>query len=376
MPAYAEDFGPFDDHVWLNCAHQGPLPRVAVDEAQRALAQKIAPHRLPYEAFEKVPARLKTALGMLIGCPADEVILGNSTSFGLNLLVQGLPLEAGDEVLLIDGDFPASVITWLPLRDKGVEIRLHRPTEWPPSPDEIESALSDRTRVFCTSWVFSFFGSAIDIDAIGKACRKRDVLFVLNGAQAIGARPIIVTSSPVDCLVGCGFKWLCGPYGTGFAWIRPDVLENLRYDQAYWLAHASSRSPAYQLRNDLGAARYDVFGTANFLNFMSWTASVEYLLDKGIAEIQRYDDALVQMAIEGIIGARYRVVSPTEGPERSTLVLFTHPNAGRNAAIHKDLEQQGIHIAERDQKLRISPHLYNTPQDIQRVTKLLEACWP
>ena len=371
MTPYADDFGPFDGHIWLNCAHQGPLPKVAVEQAELALSQKVAPFRLPYSAFDEVPARLKSALAGIIGCHPEEVILGNSTSYGLNLLVQGLPLTEGDEVLLVEGDFPATVISWLPLRKKGIQIRLLKPESWPPTPQDVANALTERTRVFCASWVFSFFGSAIDVDDIGALCRKHSVTFVLNGSQAIGARDIDVSAAPVDCVVGCGFKWLCGPYGTGFAWFSPDVLESLTYEQAYWLAHASPRTPEYRLQEKIGAAGYDVFGTANFVNFMAWTASVEYLRDTGIDNIQRYDDTLVQRAVEGVTAAGFRLISPPKGRERSTLVLFSHEEESRNSQIHKELQQQGIHIELRDGKLRLSPHLYNTTEDIDRAMELL-----
>jgi selenocysteine lyase/cysteine desulfurase len=147
----------------------------------------------------------------------------------------------------------------------------------------------------------------------------------------------------------------------------------LRYEQAYWLAHGAPREPTYELHGDVGAAGFDVFGTANFLNFMTWTASLEYLLDKGIATIAEYDETLVQQVIEGITNAGYHLISPAAGPERSTLVLFTHEDAARNASIAQTLEREGIHLAERDGKLRIAPHLYNTPEEIERTTALLAA---
>lgn len=153
--------------------------------------------------------------------------------------------------------------------------------------------------------------------------------------------------------------------------MRPDVLSELRYEQAYWLAHASPSAPTYELRGDVGAGRYDVFGTANFLNFMAWTASIEYLLDKRIAAIEEYDEALVEQVIRGLTAAGYRLISPPTGWARSTLVLFTHEDPSRNAWIHERLEQEGVHIAERDQKLRISPHLYNTPDEVKKATTLL-----
>jgi selenocysteine lyase/cysteine desulfurase len=125
------------------------------------------------------------------------------------------------------------------------------------------------------------------------------------------------------------------------------------------------------LRDDIGAERFDVFGTANFLNFMPWTASLEYLLDKTIADVQRYDDALVQQVIDGLSDAGYRVISPIHGPERSTLVVFTHESPDRNPTIHKQLEEESVHVAERDNKLRVSPHLYNTPEEIEESIRVL-----
>jgi selenocysteine lyase/cysteine desulfurase len=104
---------------------------------------------------------------------------------------------------------------------------------------------------------------------------------------------------------------------------------------------------------------------------MTWTASVEYLREKDIRSIQKYDDGLVDRVVGGVTSAGYRLVSPTVGPQRSTLVLFSHEDPTRNAAIHKRLQQEGVHIEERDQKLRISAHLYNTTDDIDRAIGLL-----
>jgi cysteine desulfurase/selenocysteine lyase len=368
---YAHEFGPFDEHLWLNCAHQGPLPRKAVEEAERAVAEKIAPHRMRDEEFAEVPARLKRALGALINARPEDIILGNSTAYGLNLLVQGLPLVRGDEILLVDGDFPSTVITWLPLRKRGINVRLFKPVQWPPTADDIEDQMSPATRVFCSSWVFSFFGHAIDLDAIGRMCRERNTLFVVNGSQAIGARAIDISAVPVDALVSCGFKWQCGPYGTGFAWMGESLLDSLTYEQAYWLAHGGGRSTTYALREDLGASRYDVFGTANFLNFITWTAAVEYLVDHSIEAVERYDNDILNRLITGLRERGYVLISPASGPSRSTLVLFTHEDRARNEMINKALEDERIHIAERNGKLRISPHLYNTSEEIDRLLEVL-----
>lgn len=373
----ARDFGSFEGRAWLNCAHQGPLPLPAVQVAEAALADKVAPHRLGDETFAEVPARLKQALGRLAGVPADQVILGNSTSYGLQLLVQGVDWRQGDEVLLVDGDFPATIMPWLPLAERGVKVRLLRPEGGALEAGQLEAELTPATRLFCTSWVFSFTGQAVDLAALGRVCRRAGVTFVVNGSQAVGAVPLDLAALPVDALVSCGFKWLCGPYGTGFCWLRPELLASLTYRPAYWLSHLAQddlgQDTGYRLRDDLGAAAYDVPGTANFLTFRPWTASVELLLGLGIDRVAAFDQALVERFLQGLDPDRYRLVSPRRGAARSALVVFGHHQPDRTSELHRRLADAGVDVAFRRGHLRVSPHLYNTAADIDRALEVLDS---
>jgi len=370
------DFGGFEGRAWLNCAHQGPLPLVAVAEAERALADKAAPHRIGDDDFTEVPGRLKAALGRLVGVPADQVILGNSTSYGLHLLVQGVDWRQGDEVLLVDGDFPATIVPWLPLAERGVRVRQLRLEGGALDAGRLEAELTPATRLFCTSWVFSFTGQTVDLAALGRVCRRAGVTFVVNGSQAVGAAPLDLGTLPVDALVSCGFKWLCGPYGTGFCWLAPDLLASLTYRPAYWLGHLAQDDLGghreVRLRDDLGAAAWDVFGTANFLNFRPWTASVEYLLGLGAERVAARDQALVERFLLGLDPDRHRLVSPRRGPGRSTLVVLGHRQPGRTEALHRRLAAAGVDVALRRGRLRVSPHLYNTEADIDRALEVLD----
>ena len=372
----AGDFGGFEGRAWLNCAHQGPLPLVAVAEAERALADKAAPHRIGDDDFTQVPGRLKAALGRLVGVPADQVILGNSTSYGLHLLVQGVDWRQGDEVLLVDGDFPATIVPWLPLAERGVRVRQLRLEGGALDAGRLEAELTPATRLFCTSWVFSFTGQAVDLAALGRVCRRAGVTFVVNGSQAVGAAPLDLGTLPVDALVSCGFKWLCGPYGTGFCWLAPGLLASLTYRPAYWLGHLAQDDLGghreVRLRDDLGAAAWDVFGTANFLNFRPWTASVEYLLGLGAERVAARDQALVERFLQGLDPDRYRLASPGQGPRRSTLVVFGHRRPERTPELYRRLEAAGVDVAFRRGRLRVSPHLYNTEADLDRALEVLD----
>jgi cysteine desulfurase/selenocysteine lyase len=371
----AGDFGGFEGRAWLNCAHQGPLPQAAVQAAERALADKAAPHRIADEAFSEVPRRLKDALGRLVGVPAGQVILGNSTSYGLQLLVQGVPWRAGDEVLLVDGDFPATIVPWLPLAERGVRVRLLRPEGGVLEAGQLAAELGPATRLFCCSWVFSFTGHAVDLAALGQVCRRAGVRFVVNGSQGVAAIPLRLDGLGVDALVSCGFKWLCGPYGTGFCWLHPDLAASLTYRPAYWLAHLAQddlgQDTGYRLREEVGSAGWDVFGTANFLTFEPWTVSVEYLLGLGVERVAAWDQRLVERFLQGLDPDRYGLVSPGQGTARSALVVFGDHRPERNRVLFERLAAAGVDAAFRRGRLRVSPHLYNTEADIDRALEVL-----
>ena len=287
LAGVADDFGPFANRTWLNCSHQGPLPRVAVRAIAEAIAMKVSPHRLAdSRVFSDVPVQLRRVLARLISVDSDDIILGNSTSYGLNLLANGIRWCDGDEVLLVRGDFPATIFPWLPLQECGVSIRFMEPSGPGIDPAQLDACLTPRTRLFCATWVHSFTGYAIDEVGLADVLKDRNTLFVLNASQGLGYRPLDPIKAGVDAVTSCGFKWLCGPYGTGFCWIRPKVRASMRQTQGYWLANLTADDLrgefAYEIRPDLGARAYDVFCTANFLNFLPWTRSVAYLLDKGI----------------------------------------------------------------------------------------------
>jgi selenocysteine lyase/cysteine desulfurase len=375
-------FGPFHGRIWLNCAHQGPLPAPAQSAAIEALELKRTPARLSDSLFATVPERLRSALARLINSRPEQIALTNSTSYGLNLLAQGLRWRSGDEILCVNGDFPATVVPWLPLEDRGVRVRLIDAPAAELTTDRLSSEIGPRTRAICVSWVFSFFGHSLDPLALGRACRERGVLLFVNGSQAIGARSLDVEGLPIDALSCCGFKWLCGPYATGFVWLSQPVLEQLDYPNPHWLrwqlkAAASSgaelsRALEYERRRETTADAYDVFCAPNFLNFMAWTASIEHLLDVGIEQIEAHDQALVERLVSQLPDT-YRRLSPADYPSRSTLILIAHQDDERNPLIATGLEQLGVDVALRDGKLRLSPHLYNSASHIDAALERLQA---
>jgi cysteine desulfurase/selenocysteine lyase len=376
VAAAAAQFGSFDGRAWFNTAHQGPLPIRAVAEAHRSAALKAAPHRIDDGEFTAVPERLRVLLAQLVGGDPEEIVLGNSASHGLHLIANGLHWVSGDEVLIVDGDYPATTLPWQRLADLGVVVRALRPSGEVLSANEVRAAIGPRTRVLAVTWVDSFTGRTLDLHALGTACHREGVLLVVNASQALGARPIEVSTTPVDAVVSCGYKWLCGPYGTGFAWLHPDLLDRLRPQQAYWLAMQAGRSLDQMrgavIRDDLGVRALDVFCPAAFATTLPWIASLELLLATGSAAIAAHNQALVDRLIGGLDLERYSLISPREGGSRSTLVVM----ARRDGATHRRHEQltaAGIDTAYRETNLRFSVHLFNNADEIDRALETLHA---
>jgi cysteine desulfurase/selenocysteine lyase len=372
---YAMDFGPFAGRAWFNTAHQGPLPKVAVQAAEQAVQQRIRPSEIRDEDFFEESRRLREALGRFTGALPSDIILGNSTSYGLDLLANGIRWQAGDEILLIDGDFPANIYPWFILRERGVQIRRCTPRGVVLTACQLTNEIGPKTRLFCTSWVNSFTGYAVDIEALGAVCRNHQVIFVVNASQGLGARVLNLEHPQVDAVTCCGYKWLCGPYGTGFCWLIPALRESLAQQHAYWQPMQSGK-PLDQmrdcsLRQDLGARAWDVFCPANFLNSLPWTASLEYLLAAGPEQISIYDQQIVDLILRGLDRDRFQLLSPEAGPERSTLIVI-RPQNGLDAFYwRRQLAQAGIDVAVREGNLRIAPHLHNTSTEVESLLHAL-----
>lgn len=370
----------------MNTSHQGALPAPAEAEALEAIAWKRSPRHMVGARFREVTDRLRHALGRLVQVPAEDIILTNGASYGVHLLANGLPLGAGDEVLLMAGDFPSNVLPWRGLAAKGaangVRVRELASRRGLPvvEPEDVADAITERTRVVCLSWVHSFSGHALDLETLGSVCRERGVWLIANSSQGLGGRSLDLGALPVDAVVNVGWKWLCGPYGTGFCWLRPELRESLAVNRDYWLTAQTADdleegSGEAEDRADVGARRYDVFGTASFFNVKPFTASVETLLDIGLDRIEAHDRALVDRLVDGLLddrhGGRWQLVSPERAEARTPVVVFTHRDPTRNRQVHDHLARAGIDIALRRGNLRASPHLHNGPDDVDRLLDAL-----
>jgi len=372
---YKNDFMPFEGRVWLNSASEGPLPRVSLEALQEAARWKALPYNLTLAKFREVPAGLKKAAARLFQVSAEDMILGNSATYGIHLLAHGLPLEKGDEVLVMQNDFPVDILPWLFLEKKGVRVRQIKPEGFQLTADELEQNITPSTRVVCLSHVHTFSGHVLDVIKVGALCKEKGIIFVLNVSQSAGCLPVVLGEWPVDAMTTSGFKWLLGPYGTGLCWITPALRERMDCSQAFWAnvltPEEIESTGELALPETAGTSTYDVFGTANFFNFYPLTKSIEYLNGIGLYAIREHNDRLVQQIIDGIDTNRYDLISPRDKDKRSTLVYITHKDRTKNPAIHRRLAAEKIHGALWKGNIRFAPHVFNTNEDIARLLEAL-----
>ena len=361
-----EEFPVTRECVYLNHAGVGPLSRRAATRmAMMAETVSRSGDRLWPDRMEEAD-RVRGLAARLLGArESHEVAFVENTSTALSLVAEGLDWQPGDNVVGAALEFPSNVYPWMGLASRGVEYRQVEERDGRIDPGEILARLDSRTRMLALSWVQYASGFRSDLARLGRACRERGILFVVDVIQGLGALPLDVEADFVDVAAASAHKWLLGPEGIALLYVSDRVVERLRPARAGW---RSMRDPfqwtAYDLTWNQGARRFES-GTLNAYGIVALGGSLEVLLKVGAEEIEPRVLALADLAARGLEGLGFSVVSSRRRGETSGIVTAVPP--GRNAQeLIKPLDQRGVVVAARAGRLRIAPHFYNTADEIER----------
>ncbi|HLW78312.1 MAG TPA: aminotransferase class V-fold PLP-dependent enzyme [Terriglobia bacterium] len=373
---YGRDFPDFAPTTYLNCAYQGVFPNATVARVHQACELKRHPERLADCDYFDLPERVRARFARLTGAHPEEVALTNSATQGIGIAAAGLDLSAGEEVVVASCNFPSNLFTWLHLRRRGVRVSVLDPRDGALHLEDAARALSPRTRVLALDWVGYTTGVRIDLGAFGELAHRHGALFVVDGTQGVGAIELDVHSLPVDVLAVAGYKWLLGPYGVGFAYLRPDVQDRLDLQVVNWLSVEGSDDfdelPAAELPAGVPAlpraARiFDVPETANFLNLHASDASLEYVEEAGIAAVNHHCRLLIDRLAEGLRARGLVLSAAADAGRRSTILGFRGESIEATRQLHQRLKREHISVSLRRGIIRVSPYLYNTEADIDRL---------
>jgi selenocysteine lyase/cysteine desulfurase len=313
---------------------------------------------------------VRALAGRLINADPLDVAFVANTSTGLNLVAEGFPWRPGDNVVIAEEEYPANQYPWLNLRDRGVEVRRVPSRGSRILIDDVAATIDGRTRVVSLSWVEFASGFRNDLDALGSLCRERGVLFCVDAIQGLGVLPLDVRRSPIDFLAADGHKWLLGPEGAGVVWARPEVVERLRAVGIGWHSVVGAWDfAAIDFRLKPNAGRWEG-GSFNIAGITGLGASLELLLDAGIPAVAGRVLGLTDYLCDRAARAGLEVFSSRRGDDRSGIVSLTVPDP---AGAVKRCRAAGVIVNHRCGRLRVSPHAYNTEDEIDRLIECLSA---
>ncbi len=376
MTDWRKEWFEIEDAVYLNAAGQGPLPRAAVRAAQQALEWKKFPHRIPESEYFELPGRVRTSLARLIGAQPEEIALATGASGGIQIAATRLELRPGNEVLIARGEFPAHFATWLPMQSAaGITVKVVAPRGRFLNADDFLEHITPRTRLISASLVRFNDAARLDARPVADAVHAVGGYLLLDASQCAGAMPFDVASLGCDFLVSAGYKWLLSPYGTGFFWVRGSLAGKLREGPVYWqsLKDAASFHTLSSGRHDVseGLRRWDSPETASFFNLAAMDASLEFLLRVGVETIWRHNRSLIAEFTRRLPLDRCVLGSPADPDTRGPFVCVQSRKPEGTQALFEKLLKANIIISLRDAGLRISPHLYNSERDLDRLLTVL-----
>jgi len=285
------------DTIYLNNASIGPIPertRRALDEFT---AKRTAPHLLPDRELFAGLAAARLGVAQLINADPSEIALATNTGFGLHLAARALPLKAGDTVLLSDKEFPANVYPWLLLREQGIKVEMAhcRPEGWPDEEHLLERLRDPTVRVLAVSFVQFSNGYRVDLKKLGAACRANGTFLVVDGIQGVGNSVLDVRETPIDILSCGGQKWLLSPWGSGFVYVRKELIASLEPMITGWMAFEGtddfSRLTEYNPTFRSDARRFEMI-TLPYQDFVGMTTSLGLLLEIGVRDVAEVTRAM------------------------------------------------------------------------------------
>lgn len=373
---YRQDFPDFAPTTYLNCAYQGVFPNATVARIQEACELKRHPERLVERDYFDPPERVRAIFARLIGARADEVALTTSATQGIGIAAAGLEFHPGDEVVAASTNFPANLFSWLHLRRRGVKVIILEPIGGCLHLEDAAQALNSRTRLLALDWVEYKTGVRNDLRAFGDLAHRHGALFAVDATQGVGAMELRVRDLPVDFMAVAGYKWLLGPYGIGFAYVRAEAQDRLDLPVVNWLAAEGSDDfdslPEREVTLPRAARIFDAGETANFLNLYAAEASLEYVEQAGVATVTRHCTRLIDRLIEGLRERGLALSAAADSGHRSTILGFNGGSLEATQALHARLERERISVSLRQGIIRVSPYLYNTEADIDRLLAALD----
>jgi len=361
-----------DDVAYLNCAYMSPLLKSSLEAGTAGLARKAHPWQLTSEQFFTGTEEFRTTAARVLNCSADCVSIVSSAGYGIQTAARNLPVKKGQRVLVLAEQFPSNYYPWQkPGNESGADLKI---VPWPDDSNWTAAVLASLTSdvaIAALPHVHWTSGGRLDLVRIGKACRDLGIALTLDLTQSLGALPFNVNDVQPDFAVAASYKWMLGPYSVGLLYVAPKWHNGSPLEEG-WIQRANSRDFSslilYSDDYDAGARRFDMGERANFALLPAAIRSMQQLLDWRIGEVSETCGALNRRIAEAVAELGFR---PPAEPLRAPHYLCLRRKDPIPKELIEILGREKVFVSIRGSSIRVTPHIYNTVEDCDRLIKCL-----
>jgi cysteine desulfurase/selenocysteine lyase len=353
------------DMIYMNHAAISPISFRVREAAAKYLERRSLSDIESFPWALKMAFEGKKLIAERLGTTPDRIAYVMNTADGLNVLASGLDWKQGDRVLLYRYEYPTNVYPFLIRKRDGVEVDLYDVADHRITVDVIKEHLRPETKLLSLSMVQFSTGYLADIEAIGKLCKERDIIFSIDAIQAFPHMHFDVEKWNVDFISVGGHKWLMSPEGIGFIYVNKRTQELISQS---WMGSTSVKDPFNHFEFDMDRIRDDASryenGTMNYAGIAALKASLEFQQEFGFDEVHKHTLYLTSRFADLYSQRGVKIVSPQGRGETSSIIAVEIENADE---LFKKLRAKDIHVAVRRGFLRMSPFFYNTEEEVKKV---------
>jgi selenocysteine lyase/cysteine desulfurase len=360
--------------IFLNAASTGPLPARCIRAVTEWTQLRATPQKVSDATLFDTLKRSRELVARLIGATPTEIALATNTGYGINVAARALPMSPGDVILTPDLEFPANIYPWqAAAAERGLVYRRIPLENGVLDEDTLQRELAaPRVKCVSVSWLDSGNGARVDLTRVGSACRERGIWFVVDAIQGVGACQLDLKKTHVDVLACGAQKWLLSPWGSGFVYVRDELARSLEPPVVSWMAPRGTddfrRLRDYDMTWRDDARRFE-FITLPFQEFAGMNASLELFFEIGVDVIERH---IASLADEIVRWAQQEpavtLVTPAASQRRGGIVCVRPRDAERASAA---MAKHGVVHSLREGNIRLSPHFYNTVEEVRRALELV-----
>ncbi|HEV2829449.1 MAG TPA: aminotransferase class V-fold PLP-dependent enzyme [Pyrinomonadaceae bacterium] len=360
--------------IYLNHAAVSAPPIPTINAVQSQLADVSKNGSVNFRQWLAVKENARALLAGMIGARPEQIAFMRNTSDGLSTVANGLDWRPGDNLVTFAREFPSNLYPWLRIRDAlGVDVRFCEERDGRIDIEELVGLIDDRTRIVAISQVQYASGFRADLERIGRVARAHAALLVVDMIQALGVIPIDVEAELIDVAAAACHKWLLTPEGVGLLYLSERARERIQPTLVGWTSVPNPDDYGnYEQGWNRGTLAWET-GTAPIALIHGLEASLKLLLEVGVSRIQVYLEGLTDNLCEQLQRSNYRVVGSRRAGEKSQIVCIQHTAGLTSMDLYTHLKKRNIITAPRGDRLRISPHFYNTETEIDELLNALPA---